>query len=109
MADKTRESTLPYEPPAADADLTVPGMHVLLVYGAKIKLSREGRPGIRVTAGYSDGSVLLEAVGFDTEGPATVAIREAADACRDAGLSVQPVPHRMSNFPARRVRKAPPR
>lgn len=104
-----RVPTLPYEPATATEELTVPGMHVLLVYGARIKISRNGQPGIRVTAGYSDGSVLLEAVGFDTEGPATVAIREAADACRDAGLCVQPVPHRMSNFPARRVRKAPPR
>ncbi len=82
-------------------------VELLLVFGAKIKPSREGRPGIRVTAGYHDGSVLLEAVGFPSGGAANVAICEAAQACLDAGLVVQFAPHRMSNFPARVVRRRP--
>lgn len=85
------------------------GVRILLVYGAKLRISRDGRQGIRVSAGYHDGSVMLEAVGFNTGGQATAAICEAAQACLDAGLGVSFAPHRMSNFPARIIRrKAPP-
>lgn len=87
--------------------LTREGVHVLLVYGARIKMSREGQPGIRVTAGYHDGSVLLEAVGFNTRGPAQIALAEAVKACEDAGLLTTVVPHRMSSFPARIIRRRP--
>lgn len=89
--------------PAADrpGKLTERGLTVLLVYGAEIKTARAGEPGIRVTAGYHDGTVLLEAVGFDTEPEAHTAIAEAAQACMAAGLRVDFAPRRMSNHPAR--------
>jgi hypothetical protein len=102
--------TLTAHPPigaAGPGPLTAPGMHVLLVYGARIRIAHGDKPGIRVTAGYSDGSVLLEAVGFATGGEAQVAIEEAARACKDADMIVQAVPYRLSNFPARRVRRRP--
>lgn len=85
------------------------GVAVLLVYGARLKISRDGRPGIRVTAGHHNGSVLLEAIGFDPPqgGQAASAISQAAQACRDAGLVVQLAPHRMSNWPARVVFRRP--
>ena len=85
--------------------LTAEGVAVLLVYGAEIKVARNGRPGIRVTAGYHDGTVLLEAVGFqDFERVEAVrAIREADQACVDADLDVKLVPPQMSGYPARIV------
>jgi len=96
-------------PPLASGTepLTREGVHVLLVYGARIKVARDGRPGIRVTAGYHNGDVLLEAVGFDLPwcGEARQAITEAAQACEDAGLLVQIPPRRMSNYQARIVRR----
>ena len=94
-------------PPQAEppAELRPESVAVLLVYGAEITVSRGGRPGIRVTAGYHDGSVLLEAVQFDNCHTAVKAICEAAQACLDAGLVVQFAPHRMSNYPARVVHR----
>ena len=84
-------------------EITVPGVKVLLVYGAHIKVATADQPGIRVTAGYHDGSVLLEAVGFPDRCAAVEATQEAATACLDAGLIVGAAPHRMSNYPARVV------
>lgn len=89
------------------AALTATGVEVLLVYGAKIKPSRNGSPGIRVTAGYSDGSVLLEAVGYPTGGQAVAAIAEAHRACEDADLVVRRSTHRLSPFPSRVVFRRP--
>lgn len=85
------------------------GVAVLLVYGAAIRVARDGKPGIRITAGYHDGSVLLEAVGFDPPngGAACDAIVRAGRACLDAGLVVHRAPHRMSNFPARVIYRRP--
>ncbi len=89
--------------------LTADGVAVLLVYGAHVKISKDGRPGIRVTAGYHDGSVLLEAVGYDPSwgGDARKAINDAHQACVDAGLIVSFAPQRMSDFQARIVRRRP--
>ena len=58
--------------------LTANGVAVLLVYGAEIKAARAGQPGVRVTAGYHDGSVLLEAVGFECATTGTAAIKTAS-------------------------------
>jgi hypothetical protein len=81
--------------------LTTLSVAVLLVYGAEIKVARDDQPGIRVTAGYHDGTVLLEAVGFHACTDATRAIAEAEQVCLDAGLNVSVAPRRMSNHPAR--------
>lgn len=81
------------------------GVEILLVYGAEIRVARGGRPGIRVTAGYHDGTVLLEAVGFPACTEGVAAIREAHKACVAAGLDVKLAPPRMSNHPARIVRR----
>ena len=85
------------------ATLTPEGIAVLLVYGAKIEVARGDQPGIRVTAGYHDGSVLLEAVGFACPTNAVAAIQRAHDACVDAGLDVRRPTRRTSNNPARLV------
>lgn len=89
--------------------LTADGVAVLLVYGARIKISKDDRPGIRVTAGYHDGSVLLEAVGYASkwDGEAVEAICDASQACLDAGLTVSFAPRRMSDFQARIVQRSP--
>lgn len=88
--------------------LTATGLAVLLVYGAEIEPPRDGQPGIRVAAGYHDGSVLLEAIGYPCFSTGNTAICRAAQACIDAGLRVDFAPHRMSKgHPARIVsRKA---
>jgi hypothetical protein len=90
--------------------LTPEGVAVLLVYGAEIKVARgprfpgdPGQPGIRVTAGYADGTVLLEAVGFPHLGESVPAIQEADQACVDAGLDVSFAPRGRSRYPARIV------
>lgn len=89
--------------------LTRTGLSVLLVYGAEILPPRDGQPGIRVTGGYRNGTVLLEAVGYDSEPEAHTAIARAAQACIAADLRVSFAPHRMSNFPARVIsRKVTP-
>lgn len=96
--------------------LTPRGVTVLLVYGAEIKTARApqgddpGQPGIRVTAGYHAGAVLLEAVGFEPawSGEALATLDEAVRACQDAGLEVRMPPHRMSNHPARVVNRRLP-
>lgn len=85
--------------------LTPAGVTVLLVYGAEIKTATADRPGIRITAGYHDGTVLLEAVGFDNRVKALLAIGEADRACDDAGLERRPAPRRMSNHPASIVQR----
>lgn len=89
--------------------LTSAGLQVLLVFGAKIKPARWGRPGIRVTAGHPDSGVLIEAVGFYPawSGEALVALDEAVRACKDAGLVVQMPHHSRSGYPARVIRRRP--
>lgn len=98
--------TMTAERPGA---LTAPGVEVLLVYGAKIKPARDGRPGIRVTAGHPDNGVLIEAVGFSPawSGAALVALDEAVRACKDAGLVIQMPHHSRSGNPARVIRRRP--
>lgn len=95
-------------PPTGNG-LTADGVAVLLVYGAHVKISKDGRPGIRVSAGYHDGSILLEAVGYDLPwgGEARKALCDASQACIDAGLLVSFASRRMSNFQARIVRRRP--
>lgn len=92
----------------ATGPLTSDGVAVLLVYGAHVKISKDGRPGVRVSAGYHDGSVLLEAVGYELPwgGEARKALCDASQACIDAGLTVSFAPRRMSNFQARIVRRS---
>lgn len=94
-------------PPTSPEPLTADGVRVLLVYGASIRVSTGDQPGIRVTAGYHNGSVLLEAVGFYPawSGEALVALDEAVRACSDAGLVVNSPPPGLSNFPARRIHR----
>lgn len=89
--------------------LTAAGLNVLLVFGAKIKTARWGRPGIRVTAGHPDGGVMIESVGFSPawSGAALVALDEAVRACNDAGLVVQMPPQGRSRLPARVIRRRP--
>lgn len=82
-------------------------VEILLVFGAEIKTSRNGSPGIRVTAGYHDGTVLLEAVGFDTDGEAQQAITEATWACWAAGMGTRTAPRCMSTHRARLVWRNP--
>jgi hypothetical protein len=74
-----------------------------MVYGAAIPVARAGKAGIRITAGYRDGSVLLEAVNYAHREAGAEALREAERACMDAGLRVAFPPHRTSNHPARLV------
>lgn len=90
-------------------------VEILLVFGAEIKTVRgargddPGTPGIRVTAGYDDGTVLLEAVGFEPawSGDALRAMDEAVDACYAAGLHVYMAPFYMTDLHARIVRRRP--
>ena len=99
------DDTAVLQPPTGP--LTADGVRVLLVYGASIRVSTGDQPGIRVTAGYPDHGVLLEAVGFSPawSGAALVALDEAVRACKDAGLTVGVPPPGLSNFPARRVHR----
>lgn len=95
--------------PERPGALTVAGLNVLLVFGAKIKPARWGRPGIRVTAGHPDGGVVIESVGFSPawSGAALAALDEAVRACKDAGLVVQMPHHSRSGYPARVIRRSP--
>ncbi len=89
--------------------LTAVQLQVLLVFGAAIKPARDGRPGIRVTAGHPDSGVLIESVGHSPawSGAALIALDEAVRACKDAGLVIQMPHHSRSGYPARVIRRRP--
>lgn len=69
--------------------LTAPGVSMLLVYGAKLLPPRDGKPGIRVTV-QTDGSCLLETVGYPCPTAAAQAIEAARQTCLDCELEVLP-------------------
>lgn len=81
--------------------LTAPGVSMLLVYGAKLLPPRDGKPGIRVTVS-TDGSCLLETVGYPCPTTAGEAIEAARQTCLDSDLDVLPAPWVIHGFVVRK-------
>jgi hypothetical protein len=67
------------------------GVAVLLVYGLKVPVPRDGKPGFRLTV-QRDGAVWVQPVGFDSRSDATLAALDLQLECRTLGLRVEPIP-----------------
>lgn len=67
------------------------GLAVLLVYGLKVPVPREGRPGFRLTV-QVDGTVHVEPVGYGSPYDANLASFDLQVECTSLGLKVSPIP-----------------